>query len=1788
MRDAVANPPVKEKDVCLPSYLYKEHKGDRQEQDISPHAIFNPVASTGDNGWVSSTTPLSKPGKKTLIFGSNNFTNCKDDNYPPLVLLLSLQDLGFEIYIKHEKGISALPNTIDGIMGLLETKAPTSTEDYTTLAEEHQVARDDTLMLDEGQTKEIYEAFFSKRVGAQKADYTDPVYATQILYKIASHDTVMKVMGYCEEKERHEGFDTSHVVNLFFCAAVAHGDLKAVKFFIKEKKADVNQENDSGFMPLHLACENGHLEVAKWLVDEKEVDVNQKNKLGDTPLQLACLHGHMELAKWLVDEKEVSVNQTDGDGRTLLHLACFKGHVELVKWLVDEKKIDVNRTDKHGNTPFLWLCNNGHMKLIKFLFKKNNINIDQKNKAGCTPLCAACRSGNVELAKWLVGNGADVNQKNKHGDTPLHWACENGHKELAKWLVGNGANTDVKNNRGWRPLDLLPKSINPIEISQPISCSKKPPISNGIYIASGGESNAMKPEVSKDTTHYRMKPFGKVLNIKDTDTAIRTRLCYYKDITTSLEYDQPIIQFSRVDKVCDLSKETINGCKEVDPNTCTYYKFNLQAQKGQRIRLLSADPNEELLGIRLRNKEGNNSPFTLERGSDDFYYLTAQEDGAISYVVGVTAETTSLYQNIDPTHPLKMLIEEFSRKQASEDLPDYKEEQHSEWMEYCYNHKAGVCRHFAAAMLFKVTKDLPEEYKDKIRVVCIDNDHEQVEIKVDGKWVFCPTLGGGGKYKITYEDMDKKKEDKITIKQNKPSDTWQQKIRFQEMPKEGELFKNVTTEEALVHGTINSNAKRILVTGKKDQLRPIANTLIQQGCMEKRDMFYIDGPGAIDIGNKTLRFDEGTPIISETGHLEHYLEHCGEKPSLIVNWPKFTAQEKVQCNTLIDEKSSLCGKKFPKSIQVISLDTPIGKEESQSKSDYLSRHPQKLHAQGNFTKTVPLMEGKETTIDLQGFPDWRSHLFGALVVKDNVIHWKKSDFVKALEEANDEKREIDETLPVFNIINIAPGQAQALMQEWQQAKAFGKFNYHGYNIPLPEGVGLNISENPFDFKQFAESSDITIGCRVGEAPPSAVVINSHLFDQLLHGKQIEDGKYSTSPGLIEQASNGKLALYITSPLSETQWYAALFTAKQHGVRLQVYTALSNKDIPSGLITKQNNELVIRENVKFPRIIATNDCRQALEKHYDENALVIHVEDYNSLDLWYGTPKDAGYNLKERRYHDGFSLTESPIRQALQDGRKVILAGEFSHSLLEHLAPVLAGKGKGLENLTFLIEHKEIGKETKQLPQFNWLPKDVCQIKHYTPSKGKEPVIWEEEAPTKTEEVNLDHCEEKTNEFIDTRIGKLREMFAQSAMVQLVGPAAVGKSSLMKLYKEHTKVELFYGMAALKQWAAYPKDSGDAILVIDEANIDNSHYTMFETLKSKTGKRELLFQGELIQVPEYCKISFLMNPSKDKEGQHYGGGRKEQKLFKEGIPQMHFEAFPPEYVYQEILKKPVYDQLDEETKRHITENAFKEKCQKILSGYVKGTKTPRDLQEQMLRFVAPKEELEELEAPRFISTLATAKAQSTLETCLSIRQRQYQQNTTTTAIGKPGVLIKGEPGVGKTAMIREVLKARGIPKAKNLEELKQSKEQSYIKIDASLSLAQKKALIIEAFDQGHFVWIDEVNSCIDKGLEKILNLTMTGEHPVTGKPATHPGFGVIASINSAAQEGRAIIGKALKSRFNHADMPNFKQYDGQSFEKVMKHLNIKTTSTGFLNNPRIMNFRDMKNMGISYGNQFSLI
>lgn len=1284
--------------------------------------------------------------------------------------------------------------------------------------------------------------------------------------------------------------------------------------------------------------------------------------------------------------------------------------------------------------------------------------------------------------------------------------------------------------------------------------------------------------IGDDAEHRNMCKAGEVLSKKSSaPLKVRVEISDGDIISDINRFSYRPKSFSAIDDFRILNEEEIQFLR-MDISLIDIYRFNLPLKGGKRYIIPSASAAESLIGVKV----DNGSALKIERGDDDFFYVTAQKDCKISYVVGVrVVDAEASYQDVVPkSHPIRKVIDEykdessgFSQIGDSESLPEYDKSTHKEWMEEVFAKRLGVCRHRVAAVEYKLrnTKGVNQE---DIRVVAINGNHVALEIRYEGKW-YNVDLGGGALNLVNSEEeyaqksVDAKDAAARAITADRgigeigeilERDEALLKSMRDEFSKAKRL-KRVSNQADLLEKTVFSDSSRILIVAG-DNIDEQANFIIEQSRKkDRRPVFYIDSPSKIDFDALSVRIDQDSerPFISKKGLLEEFIISCSKeegfkvdadsgpvRPLLLINWSAFSEQQIAALNTLINRERRIHNVDISDRVQVVGLCKTQPRDYS-----FLSRHEECVSSTSvkvasdeyvAFSSSSALLK-----FDLQGFPDYRENLFGRVVLVGDHMEWQKSDFVKGLESGCNN----------FEISNVSKEGAEKLRYEINQAKALGYFEYQGFKISAPRELDVSFSEKSFEFGALEVGSHrFRSKVCVEEISADTALVNSHLFDMLLHGKNIDaEGNYSETDGLIKEigkrSDDKNLKLFISSELSESQWYCLFYQAEKYGVALDLYLA-DGVNLPKDVALRRNTEdLRVVEiaaasgsggssSVRF--YVSNNTEKTAadiLEKHSDFT--VIDVEDFSFQDLVMA----VNFNIANDNFKD-FATTDGSLVKALEAGEKIILKGEFSEDLLQMMHPLLINPTYK-DRLIVIVEEEFLPSKAATYDRFKWMSKDSYEICHEESALKKEPNNVFNEVCDSAE--LDDDSKAKSDAFILARQSKFSEMLQDGNLVRLIGHSGVGKSNLVKSFKASNsdKVEVYNEMTSFEDWVKNDDSGKVKILFIDESNMEDMHFTMFSNMKRGLPCK-IFYKGDFHEIDENHKVVFAHN------AKEYGGGRFDQKLFDDGaISCMNLQDFPASYIYEKILKESIYEKMSEAARAVISLEEFKEYQED--DGLE--SNTVRELQEETLSFLSQKynesqslPDCELIKGEDFISTDATIEQERELSSAIIIRQRQKSGDFPSNAVGLNGVLVSGSSGCGKSEMIRSVLKSTEIDLVDyNPDDLPRGRTVCY-KIDAALPLSKKKEIIIKAFNEGNLVWIDELNTCIDDGLEKILNAAMTGFHPDTAERSENPGFMLISSVNDASYDGRSKLSPAILHRMKQVKSKDLKEYTNKDFAIII--------------------------------------
>eukprot|EP00903_Cladosiphon_okamuranus_P005487 g5471.t1 len=180
--------------------------------------------------------------------------------------------------------------------------------------------------------------------------------------------------------------------------------------------------------------------------------VDEVDDLGCTPVHLAGAMGHTSVVRLLV-EHGAAVDARDGAQCTALHAASEGGHPVVVELLL-HLGADIDARNLKQQTPLHYACGYGQVEAVHQLVVRR-ASVGARDVKGNTPLHLACGEGGADVVRLLLAHGSPLDALNHRGRRPLHLACRNGHREVAIELLEYGADPSARDVDGMQALDMV-------------------------------------------------------------------------------------------------------------------------------------------------------------------------------------------------------------------------------------------------------------------------------------------------------------------------------------------------------------------------------------------------------------------------------------------------------------------------------------------------------------------------------------------------------------------------------------------------------------------------------------------------------------------------------------------------------------------------------------------------------------------------------------------------------------------------------------------------------------------------------------------------------------------------------------------------------------------------------------------------------------------------------------------------------------------------------------------------------------------------------------------------------------------------------------------------------------------------------------------------------------------------------------------------------------------------------------------------------------------------------------
>ncbi|KFV77460.1 Protein phosphatase 1 regulatory subunit 12B, partial [Struthio camelus australis] len=200
---------------------------------------------------------------------------------------------------------------------------------------------------------------------------------------------------------------------------------------------------------LPQACIDENLDMVKFLV-ENGANVNQQDNEGWTPLHAVASCGYLNIAEYLISHG-ANVAAVNSEGEVPSDIAEEAAMKDLLLEQVKKQGVDLDLARKEEEQKMLqdarqWL-NSGRIEDIK------------QPRTGATALHVAAAKGYSEVMRLLIQAGFNLNVQDNDGWTPLHAAAHWGVKEACSILAEALCDMDIRNKLGQTPFDVADEGL---------------------------------------------------------------------------------------------------------------------------------------------------------------------------------------------------------------------------------------------------------------------------------------------------------------------------------------------------------------------------------------------------------------------------------------------------------------------------------------------------------------------------------------------------------------------------------------------------------------------------------------------------------------------------------------------------------------------------------------------------------------------------------------------------------------------------------------------------------------------------------------------------------------------------------------------------------------------------------------------------------------------------------------------------------------------------------------------------------------------------------------------------------------------------------------------------------------------------------------------------------------------------------------------------------------------------------------------------------------------------------
>lgn len=1008
----------------------------------------------------------------------------------------------------------------------------------------------------------------------------------------------------------------------------------------------------------------------------------------------------------------------------------------------------------------------------------------------------------------------------------------------------------------------------------------------------------------------------------------------------------------------------------------------------------------------------------------------------------------------------------------------------------------------------------------------------------------------------------------------------------------------------IIHPT--SPKKRLIECTSTQDIAALRFAIMEQTIINGHQVFYAHSPEDLvcSAPHVVRQLIDNTGVLHRSGgRLYRFLEENRTtciSPIIIVNYANFSAADMVLFNGLLDDNRHADGTPVPKFTLIIGL---INTEQPDcyQGADFYSRFdarescPFDSEALAGFIRALPITDqpisDSAPSINLFHSLNWETFLLGYWVLNGDQLTYKEGALQQQIEAG-------------ATTINIQNGlwDNDEFLHFWQEAFFSGFIDYANKITFLPAGFNI-VRQDGYDWERLLPF--------LRQTPPNDIVrkpLNPNNLESFFKQSVIINQRLVPILGHIEAQENATLCVQVTRTLSVDDWGRLLSHCENHQVTLDVQCA-TGVEIPDALLSVLHPPASLKQlqawdsSKNHPiQVIQSDDVdvTVALTKPSIGHFMVIDISECSSADMLWRT--DGKLNKDTLTFQ--FNNTQSDVLRALASGENIILKGRFSEELADALAvklltesykgclllisedtSLLACLPRCCHNVTIEEKLACLGHSSNFSvlePYFKTEP--LCKLKarsfHDTLHPGAPTdrawagirELTEKMAALKP--FNKDTCVQETIDHTQQRVLAVNNVLAHQPFIFLAGLSGVGKTTFVTDELTRAGEPSYQGKQQIHAWASNTIRGTRHILFLDEANLGNDEWSLFEGLFENPPA--ILFEGKFYPLTRDHKVIFAGNPHQ------YGDERILAPFFMRHGNAIVFEPLPLAVIYEKILRPVFQGSLLESIAAEVSQfflEVYQFLCEHstidvlisprelqmmalLVSSYSYNEMVPDEgcslfaakyYAHQLGMNLVPKSHRStfnsqfkpEVNLTKFVSLPQALPSEFVVTPSRDLIQqqlndllilREYRQNIAKQDIerygGLGGLVIEGEPGIGKSEIIGACLLTHGHLK---VAEDQPFPSKPFYHMPASLQTDDKKRILLKAFNEGAVVIIDEINT--SPMMEDLLNHLLMGKTPDGERPKC-PGFLVIGSQNPVTMAGRRAPSTALARRLITTELPPY--------------------------------------------------